>query len=82
MKTIAQLTNAAPSMIFWPMCPIKLYSEIMGMTVDGVRSQIKAGNLPTIRKGKYIYINLVALIKECTEAAEAEEAAISHAASR
>lgn len=76
---ITGLSKLAPTMIFWPMCPIKLYAEIMGMSVDGVRAQIRAGNLPSLRKGKYVYINLVALAQECMAKAEAEERAVQQA---
>lgn len=76
---ITGLTKLSPSMIFWPMIPIKAYAEIMNMSVDGVRAQIRAGNLPSLRKGKYVYINLVALTQECMERAEAEEAAVQQA---
>ncbi len=53
--------------IFLPQMSVKAFAKAQSMSEESVRTQIRLGNLPAIKQGKYLYINMVALNRRCAE---------------
>lgn len=66
-NTLAALPG---STAFFPEVSVAEYAKGTGLTVDTVRGHIRLGHIPTIKRGKYRMVNMVALLNECQTAAQ------------
>lgn len=58
-------------LITTPVMTIELFAERAGVSPASARSMVHSNFLPTIKKGKRRFINMVALTNECLQQAEA-----------
>ena len=72
-KALSSLSNVA---VFIPLCTVENFARSAGLTTDAVRGQIRLGHLPTIKIGRYRYINLAEISRRCIEEADKEQAKI------
>ena len=50
--------------IFCPLLGIEQAAAAMGISLDTLRAQIRRGYIPTVKKGRRIYVDVVALVAE------------------
>ena len=53
-----------------PVMTIEKFADKVGVTPASVRSMVNTKCLPTIKKGKRRFINMLALTKECNQEAK------------